>query len=235
MSNSQNINAFGARDTFDTGHGKATLYRLSRLEDQGLAKISQLPFSMRVLLEAALRTCDGFAVREEDVKNLAAWNATAPAEIEIPFKPSRVLLQDFTGVPAVVDLAAMRAAMKRLGGDPKKINPLIPVDLVIDHSVQVDLFNSPNALEENVELEYQRNRERYEFLRWGQNAFNNFRVVPPSVGIVHQVNLEYLAKCVFLRDDGDGPVAVSDSLVGTDSHTTMINSLAVVGWGVGGI
>jgi aconitate hydratase len=235
MSNTQNINAFGARDTFDTGHGKATLYRLSRLEDQGLAKIAELPFSMRVLLEAALRTCDGFAVREEDVKNLAAWNAAAPAEIEIPFKPSRVLLQDFTGVPAVVDLAAMRAAMKRLGGDPKKINPLIPVDLVIDHSVQVDLFNSPNALEENVELEYQRNRERYEFLRWGQNAFNNFRVVPPSVGIVHQVNLEYLAKCVFLRDEGDGPVAVPDSLVGTDSHTTMINGLGVVGWGVGGI
>jgi aconitate hydratase len=235
MSNSQNLNAFGARDTFDTGHGKAALYRLSRLEDQGLAKIAELPFSMRVLLEAALRTCDGFAVREEDVQNLAAWNAAAPAEIEIPFKPSRVLLQDFTGVPAVVDLAAMRAAMQRLGGDPKKINPLIPVDLVIDHSVQVDLFNAPDALEKNVELEYQRNRERYEFLRWGQNAFNNFRVVPPSVGIVHQVNLEYLAKCVFLRDDGSGPVAVPDSLVGTDSHTTMINGLGVVGWGVGGI
>ncbi len=235
MSNSQNTNFFGARDTFDTGHGKATLYRLSRLEDQGLAKISDLPFSMRVLLEAALRTCDGFAVREEDVKNLAAWNAAAPAEVEIPFKPSRVLLQDFTGVPAVVDLAAMRAAMKRLGGDPKKINPLIPVDLVIDHSVQVDVFNASTALDQNVELEYQRNRERYEFLRWGQNAFDNFRVVPPSVGIVHQVNLEYLAKCVFLRDDGSGPVAVPDSLVGTDSHTTMINGLGVVGWGVGGI
>ncbi len=235
MSKKLDTNSFGARETFDTGHGKATLYRLSKLEDQGLAEIADLPFSMRVLLEAALRTCDGFAVREDDVKNLAGWNADAPAEVEIPFKPSRVLLQDFTGVPAVVDLAAMRAAMQRLGGDPKKINPLIPVDLVIDHSVQVDLFNAANALEQNVELEYQRNRERYEFLRWGQKAFNNFQVVPPSVGIVHQVNLEYLARGVFLRGDKNDPVAVPDTLVGTDSHTTMINGLGVLGWGVGGI
>ena len=235
MSKADSTNTFGARDTFDTGHGKASLYRLSTLEDQGLTTISELPFSIRILLEAALRTCDGFSVREEDVKNLAAWNPANPPDVEIPFKPSRVVLQDFTGVPAVVDLAAMRAAMDRLGGDPKKINPLIPVDLVIDHSVQVDLFNAADALEQNVELEYQRNRERYEFLRWGQNAFNNFQVVPPSVGIVHQVNLEYLARGVFLRGDKKDPVAVPDTLVGTDSHTTMINGLGVVGWGVGGI
>jgi aconitate hydratase len=235
MSNPSQGGSFGALDTFETGNGRAQLYRLTKLEDLGLVKLSALPFSIRVLLEAALRSCDGFAIREDDVKNIAAWNAAAPAEIEIPFKPSRVLLQDFTGVPAVVDLAAMRAAMKRLGGDPKKINPLIPVDLVIDHSVQVDLFNSPTALEQNVDLEYERNRERYEFLRWGQNAFDNFRVVPPSVGIVHQVNLEYLAKCVFLRGDKNLPLAVPDTLVGTDSHTTMINGLGVVGWGVGGI
>src|SRR5213078_1050504 len=167
--------------------------------------------------------------------SLAAWKAGAPAKAEIPFKPARVVLQDFTGVPCVVDLAAMRSAMKRLGGDPKKINPLIPVDLVIDHSVQVDYFGTPDALEKNVEIEFQRNRERYEFLRWGQKALANFRAVPPNVGIVHQVNLEYLAKVVFLGKDQQGDVAFPDSLVGTDSHTTMINGLGVVGWGVGGI
>jgi aconitate hydratase len=182
-----------------------------------------------------LRHCDGYLVTESDVRALAAWNAAAPAKSEIPFKPARVVLQDFTGVPCVVDLAAMRSAMKRLGGDPKKINPLIPVDLVIDHSVQVDYFGSPDALEKNVEIEFQRNRERYEFLRWGQKALANFRAVPPNVGIVHQVNLEYLAKVVFLGSDKNGPVAFPDSLVGTDSHTTMINGLGVVGWGVGGI
>jgi len=235
MSTARKTDPFGARDRFETGQGSASLYRLSKLEAQGLTKIAELPFSIRLLLESALRNCDGFAVREQDVHNLAGWRADAPAQVEIPFHPSRVLLQDFTGVPAVVDLAAMRAAMKRLGGDPKKINPLIPVDLVIDHSVQVDFFNSAGALTENVDLEYQRNRERYEFLRWGQNAFNNFRVVPPSVGIVHQVNLEYLAKCVFLRGPANDPVAVPDTLVGTDSHTTMINGLGVLGWGVGGI
>ena len=172
---------------------------------------------------------------ENDVKALASWNAAAPAQVEIPFKPARVVLQDFTGVPCVVDLAAMRAAMKRLGGDPKKINPLVPVDLVIDHSVQVDYFDSADALELNIDMEFARNRERYEFLRWGQKAFNNFRVVPPATGIVHQVNLEYLAKVVFLGKDHAGAVAFPDSLVGTDSHTTMINGLGVVGWGVGGI
>jgi aconitate hydratase len=231
---------FGARDSFDTGSGKAALYRLSKLADAGLGDtglgdIARLPFSIRVLLEAVLRNCDGYVVTEDDVKNLAAWNAASPAPLEIPFMPSRVVLQDFTGVPAVVDLAHMRNAMDRLGGDPKKINPLIPVDLVIDHSVQVDQFGTADALEINVEFEFRRNRERYEFLRWGQKAFDNFRVVPPNVGIVHQVNLEFLAKGVFLRSDEQGPVALPDTLVGTDSHTTMINGLGVVGWGVGGI
>ncbi|WP_417746164.1 aconitate hydratase AcnA [Rosistilla oblonga] len=226
---------FNARDTFNTGSGTAGIYRISRLEDAGLGDVSRLPYSIRILLEAVLRGCDGFSVTEQDVKNLAAWNAAAPAPQEIPFKPSRVVLQDFTGVPAVVDLAAMRSAMGRLGGDPKRINPLIPVDLVIDHSVQVDYFGSSQSLQQNVDMEFQRNGERYEFLRWGQQAFDNFRVVPPNVGIVHQVNLEYLANVVWLREDEHGPIAVPDTLVGTDSHTTMINGLGVLGWGVGGI
>ncbi|MCP3691642.1 MAG: aconitate hydratase, partial [Planctomycetaceae bacterium] len=226
---------FGARDSFDTGDGKVDLFRLSRLEDQGLGAISGLPYSIRVLLEAVLRNCDGYIVEEEDVRNLAAWSASSHVAREVPFKPSRVVLQDFTGVPAVVDLAAMRSAMQRLGGNPNSINPLIPVDLVIDHSVQVDQFGSDDALQANVEIEFQRNRERYEFLRWGQKAFDNFRVVPPNVGIVHQVNLEYLAELVFVRDDAGGRVAFPDTLVGTDSHTTMVNGLGVLGWGVGGI
>jgi aconitate hydratase len=229
------IDPFHARDTFDTGSGTAGIYRLTRLEDAGLTTLSALPFSIRVLLESALRTCDGFEIVEDDVKNLAGWTSPSRAAVEVPFKPARVVLQDFTGVPAVVDLAAMRSAMQRLGGDPKRINPLIPVDLVIDHSVQVDRFGSPDALGYNVDVEFQRNGERYQFLRWGQQAFSNFRVVPPAVGIIHQVNLEFLAKGVFLRDDHAGPVAVPDTLVGTDSHTTMINGLGVVGWGVGGI
>jgi aconitate hydratase len=226
---------FQARNTFETGAGQAGIYRLSKLQDAGLGNIAALPYSIRVLLESLLRNCDGYAVTEADVKALAGWQAAAPAQVETPFKPARVVLQDFTGVPCVVDLAAMRAAMQRLGGDPKKINPLVPVDLVIDHSVQVDYFNSADALELNIDMEFTRNRERYEFLRWGQKAFNNFRVVPPGTGIVHQVNLEYLAKVVFLGKDHLGPVAFPDSLVGTDSHTTMIDGLGVVGWGVGGI
>ncbi|MEQ8789174.1 MAG: aconitate hydratase AcnA [Pirellulaceae bacterium] len=232
---SQPYDPFGARDTFDTGSGQAAIYRINKLADAGLGDVSRLPYSIRVLLEAVLRNCDGDVVSEQDVKNLAAWNAAAPEPLEIPFKPSRVVLQDFTGVPAVVDLAHMRSAMDRLGGDPNKINPLIPVDLVIDHSVQVDRFGTADALAFNVDLEFQRNRERYEFLRWGQKTFDNFRVVPPNVGIVHQVNLEFLAKGVFLREGEHGLVAMPDSLVGTDSHTTMINGLGVVGWGVGGI
>jgi aconitate hydratase len=211
------------------------IYRLARLEEQGVAAVSRLPYSVRILLEAVLRGCDGYVIGEEDIRNVATWSAAKPAEVEIPFPPARVVLQDFTGVPAVVDLAAMRSAMKRLGGNPQKINPLIPVDLVIDHSVQVDRFGDSAALADNIALEFTRNRERYEFLRWGQRAFANFGVVPPGVGIVHQVNLEMLAKGVFLRQTEQGLVAVPDSLVGTDSHTTMINGLGVVGWGVGGI
>ncbi len=218
---------FKARDTFDTGSGQATLYRLSALG----AGVGRLPFSIKIMLESVLRNCDGYVVTEKDVQTLANYNAKSPASIEIPFKLTRVVMQDFTGVPGVVDLAAMRDAAKRLGGDPKKINPLIPVDLVIDHSVQVDYFNQANALLLNSEVEFERNRERYEFLRWGQQAFSNFRVVPPATGIIHQVNLEYLAKVVSLRDG----VAMPDTLVGTDSHTTMINGLGIVGWGVGGI
>ena len=225
---------FGVRDQFDTGNGNATIYRLSRLQDAGLGQIDQLPFSIRVLLESVLRNCDDFTVSQDDVKNLAAWVPQPPKQ-EVPFKPFRVVLQDFTGVPAVVDLAAMRSAMQRIGGDPTKINPLIPVDLVIDHSVQVDFFGSDGALSKNVDIEFKRNRERYEFLRWGQQAFDNFSVVPPNVGIVHQVNLEYLARVVAIQETEDGPVAVPDTLVGTDSHTTMINGLGVLGWGVGGI
>ncbi len=225
---------FSARDSFDTGSGQAGIYRLSKLEDAGLTTVSSLPYSIRLLLESVLRNCDGYTVSEDDVKNLAAWSPAAKA-VEIPFLPSRVVLQDFTGVPAVVDLAAMRSAMHRMGGDPTKVNPLIPVDLVIDHSVQVDTFGTLDALSLNVDLEFTRNKERYEFLRWGQSAFDNFRAVPPNVGIVHQVNLEFLAKCVFLREDSMGSIAVPDTLVGTDSHTTMINGLGVVGWGVGGI
>jgi aconitate hydratase A / 2-methylisocitrate dehydratase len=227
--------SFGTRTSIELSGGKAVIYRLEKLEQAGLGNISRLPFSIRVLLEALLRNCDGTLVREEDVKALAAWKASSPAQREVPFKPARVILQDFTGVPAVVDLAAMRSAMQRMGGDPAKINPLVPVDLVIDHSVQVDFFGSNLALQKNAEIEFQRNRERYEFLRWGQKAFANFRVVPPATGIVHQVNLEFLAKVVQAAKDGSDVVLYPDTLVGTDSHTTMINGLGVLGWGVGGI
>jgi aconitate hydratase len=227
---------FGARGTIETSHGKVVLYRLSALGKAGFAPgLDRMPFSIKVLLEAVLRCLDGELVSETDVRNLARWNASAPADVEVPFMPARVVLQDFTGVPAVVDLAAMRAAVKRLGGDPRKINPLVPVDLVIDHSVQVDYFGSIEALRKNAEIEFDRNRERYEFLRWGQKAFANFRVVPPATGIVHQVNLEFLAKGVLTRKENGTPVAFPDTLVGTDSHTTMINGLGVLGWGVGGI
>jgi aconitate hydratase len=225
----------GARGKLELDSGTATIYRLDRLEKAGLGAISRLPFSIKVLLEAVLRHVDGELISEEDVAALAGWKAEQPAARELPFKPARVILQDFTGVPAVVDLASMRAAMKRLGGDPKRINPAVPVDLVIDHSVQVDEFRSPLALIKNAEIEFQRNRERYEFLRWGQQAFENFRAVPPATGIVHQVNLEFLAKGVLAREEGVEQVLFPDTLVGTDSHTTMINGLGVLGWGVGGI
>ncbi len=228
-------NLLGARATFDTGSGDGYLYRLDALSKNGFGGIDRLPFSIKVLLESLLRECDDYLVSKEDVERLAAYDPTAPAKEEIPFLPARVLLQDFTGVPAVVDLAAMRSAMARLGGDPNEINPRVPVDLVIDHSVMVDYFGTPEALSLNAELEFKRNRERYEFLRWGQQAFENFSVVPPASGICHQVNLEYLARAVWSRPEDGLDVFYPDSLVGTDSHTTMINGLGVVGWGVGGI
>jgi len=222
---------FGAEGKLQTTGGEYTIFRLRQLIDDGVGDVETLPYSIRVLLESCLRNVDGFVVGEDDVTGLANWNATAPQQVEVPFKPGRVVLQDFTGVPSIVDLAALRSAMVRMGGDPKKINPLVPCDLVIDHSVQVDRFASPEALQFNVDKEFERNLERYQFLRWGQQAFDNFRVIPPATGIVHQVNLEYLAG-VVLTNDG---TAYPDSLVGTDSHTTMINGLGVVGWGVGGI
>ncbi|MBA3531283.1 MAG: aconitate hydratase, partial [Ardenticatenales bacterium] len=224
---------FNARDTFDTGSGQGEIYRLSALESYG--NISRLPFSIKIMLEQALRQVDDFEVTQDDVKHIAGWNGTREEQQEIPFKPARVILQDFTGVPSVVDLAALRSAMAALGGDPERINPLVPVDLVIDHSVQVDMFGSQMALFYNAEKEFERNRERYEFLRWGQKAFRNFTVVPPATGIVHQVNLEFLGKVVQLREQNGERLAYPDTLVGTDSHTTMINGLGIVGWGVGGI
>ena len=227
-------NLFGAREVLsDNASGKVYYYKVDKLKERGF-NIDKLPFSVKVLLESVLREANDYDVRQEDVLNLANWKPVNE-EIEIPFKPARVILQDFTGVPAVVDLAAMRTAMVSLGGDPKKINPLIPVDLVIDHSVQVDEYGTDLALLNNMALEFERNNERYEFLRWGQQAFDNFGVVPPASGIVHQVNLEYLAKGVMSRPEDDGMVVYPDSLVGTDSHTTMINGIGIVGWGVGGI
>jgi aconitate hydratase len=242
--------SFGARTLLSGGADPIYYYRLGALEDAGVGHVARLPFSIKILLEALLRQVDGFAVTAEDVVRLANWDAANSAQIELPFKPARVVMQDFTGVPGVVDLAAMRSAMARLGGEPKRVNPLIPVDLVIDHSVQVDQFGSKLALAYNAEREFERNRERYEFLKWGQQSFANFRVVPPATGIVHQVNLEYLAQVVQCRADdepravGDGEAMIDgrsamvvfpDTVVGTDSHTTMINGLGVLGWGVGGI
>jgi len=228
--------SFDTRAPLETASGPATIYSLEALEKAGLGRVSRLPFSIKVLLEAVVRNCDNRLIKEKDVAALAAWVPKASQRSDVPFQPARVILQDFTGVPAVVDLAALRSAMKRLGGDPSKINPLVPVDLVIDHSVQVDVFGIANALDRNAEIEFHRNRERYEFLRWGRQAFDHFRVVPPATGIVHQVNLEFLAKGVLARKEADGGVTLfPDTLVGTDSHTTMINGLGVLGWGVGGI
>lgn len=226
---------FSALGKLKTPHGEYAYYRLAKLQEDGLTDLDRLPFSIRVMLEAVLRQCNEQEITRQDVINLAKWSPRPAQRPSLPYKPARVVMQDFTGVPAVVDLAAMRSAMARLGGDPKKINPLVPVDLVIDHSVQVDFFAILDALKRNAELEFQRNRERYEFLRWGQNAFDNFRVVPPATGIVHQVNLEYLASVVMAVENGDAVLAFPDTLVGTDSHTTMVNGLGVIGWGVGGI
>jgi aconitate hydratase len=225
---------FGARTSLKDAQGNAAYYRLAALAQRGVGDVDRLPITLKVFLENVLRHCDAGA-DEDDVQALARWKPGADAGREFPFMPGRVVMQDFTGVPAVVDLAAMRSAVARLGGDVQRINPLVPVDLVIDHSVQVDIFRSTGAFEANVEKEYERNRERYTLLRWAQQAFNNLRVVPPGTGIVHQVNLEYLASVVASRSEEGGLVAFPDTLVGTDSHTTMINGLGVVGWGVGGI
>ena len=230
------IDEFKALNKFDAGNGReGFLYSLPALEEQGIGKISRLPVSIRIVLESVLRNCDDKKVRRKDVETLAKWNAKKPANEEIPFVVARIVLQDFTGVPLVVDLAAMRSAVKRLGGDPKIIEPLVPVDLVVDHSVQVDFFGSAKALQLNLEMEFKRNRERYQFLKWGQQAFKTFQLIPPGIGIVHQVNLEYLAKGVQHSKIDNREIFYPDTLVGTDSHTTMINGLGVVGWGVGGI
>src|SRR6184192_43772 len=231
---------FKSVQKFDAGNWREGFFHsLPELEKQGVGKISRLPISIRIVLESVLRNCDGKKVRRKDVETLANWDAKKPANEEIPFVVARIVLQDFTGVPLVVDLAAMRSAVKRLGGDPKIIEPLVPVDLVVDHSVQVDFFGSSEALRLNLEMEFRRNRERYQFLKWGQQAFKTFQLIPPGIGIVHQVNLEYLAKGVlsseFEISNSKSQIYFPDTLVGTDSHTTMINGLGVVGWGVGGI
>src|SRR5215213_388824 len=225
-------NLFNTLQTFTTEKGKSgQFYSLPQLEREGVGPVSRLPVSIRVVLESVLRNFDGRVVEEDDVRALANWQAAAERTEEIPFSVARVLLQDFTGVPLLVDLAAMRSAVQRMGRDPKMIEPLVPVDLVIDHSVQVDFWSSPDALRLNMETEFRRNRSRYQFLKWGMQAFESFNVVPPGIGIVHQVNLEYLARGVMEREG----VYYPDTLVGTDSHTTMINGLGLVGWGVGGI
>ncbi len=228
---------FGVRDAIETAAGEAKIYRLGKLEERGFEGISLLPYSIRILLESLLRHADTEKqiIASEDIEALASWNPENISDRDIPFIPSRVIMQDFTGVPAVVDLAALRSAMQRLGDDPAKINPVIPVDLVIDHSIQVDSYGTPDALEENEKKEFERNGERYSLLRWAQKAFDNFRVVPPGRGIIHQVNLEYLTPLVHLYEKNGELSAFPDTVVGTDSHTTMINGIGVLGWGVGGI
>src|SRR6186713_1997145 len=229
------VNSFHTRKDLNVGGRTVQYYSLQALRAAGYPEIDRLPYSLKILLENLLRQEDGRFVKANDIETLARWDVKSTAQREISFAPARVLLQDFTGVPAVVDLAAMRDGIVRLGGDPAKVNPLQPVELVIDHSVQVDHYAELNSADLNAALEFSRNKERYTFLRWGQEAFDNFRVVPPDTGIVHQVNLEYLARVVF-KEEADGRVlAYPDTLVGTDSHTTMVNGLGVVGWGVGGI
>src|SRR5690625_3251809 len=227
---------FNSKKQFESNGKKYNYYDLKALEDAGVGKISRLPYSIRILLESLVRQYDGRVINEEHVKSLTNWGSKDSKSADVPFKPSRVILQDFTGVPAVVDLASLRKAMVDLGGKPNEINPEVPVDLVIDHSVQVDQYGTTNALKANMELEFERNAERYEFLHWAQKAFNNYRAVPPATGIVHQVNLEYIANVIHGLENEDGEYdAFPDTLVGTDSHTTMINGLGVLGWGVGGI
>ncbi|MBE3134780.1 MAG: aconitate hydratase, partial [Acidobacteria bacterium] len=229
------LNTFRVRTPVRLAGNTVDIFSLPALEQAGFPRVPRLPYSLKVLLENLLRHEDGAAVSAGDIKTLANWNPAAGGQKEIAFTPARVLLQDFTGVPAVVDLAAMRDGIARLGGDPARVNPLQPVELVIDHSVQVDHFGHPDAARLNAQLEFGRNRERYQFLRWGQQAFKNFKAVPPDTGIVHQVNLEYLARVVFVEKRRGRSLAFPDTLVGTDSHTTMVNGLGVVGWGVGGI
>ena len=230
------LDSFKSRKTLKVGAKTYAYYSLEAAAQNGLGDISRLPVSLKVLLENLLRFEDGKTVTKADIQAFAAWlNDKGKAEVEIAYRPARVLMQDFTGVPAVVDLAAMRDAAAKLGADPKKVNPLVPVDLVIDHSVMVDHFGRADSFKQNVKREYERNMERYEFLKWGQGAFDNFRVVPPGTGICHQVNLEYLAQTVWTKEEDGEIVAFPDTCVGTDSHTTMINGLAVLGWGVGGI
>lgn len=227
--------SFGSKQTITIADKEVTFYSLKKLEEAGIANISKLPYSIRVLLEDILRNVDGKVITEDDVKNLASWSPDGVLAVDIPFIPSRVLMQDFTGVPAVVDIAAIRSAMERLGGDPSAINPVIPANLVIDHSIQVDYYGTSYARNCNEKYEFHRNKERYELLHWAQNAFDNLKVVPPASGIIHQVNLEYLASVVHLNEKCGELIAYPDTLVGTDSHTTMINGLGVLGWGVGGI
>ncbi len=227
------LDSFKCKSTFLSEGKEYTFFDLNRLPNS--ANVHRLPFSLKILLENLLRTEDGVSVTKQDIQALLDWSPKTPSQTEIAFTPARVILQDFTGVPAIVDLAAMRAAMPKIKGKPSQINPLSPVELVIDHSVMVDYYNTPRAFEKNVEMEFGRNEERYAFLRWGQMAFENFRVVPPGTGIVHQVNLEYLARCVFTQEKNETTFAYPDTLVGTDSHTTMINGLGILGWGVGGI
>ncbi|QUG41842.1 aconitate hydratase AcnA [Psychrobacillus sp. INOP01] len=229
-------NLHNSRTSFSLNGKEYNYYRLAALEEAGIAKVSRLPYSIKVLLESVLRQYDGYVIKEDHVNQLAKWGKDANTEAEVPFKPSRVVLQDFTGVPVVVDLASLRSAMNEMGGNPDKINPAIPVDLVIDHSVQVDKYGTASALQANMDLEFERNAERYNFLKWAQTSYDNFRAVPPATGIVHQVNLEYLAPIVHVNEKADGTLETfPDSVVGTDSHTTMINGLGVLGWGVGGI
>jgi aconitate hydratase len=236
MATQSNPDSFKSKSTLTSGKTTYEIFRLKALEKQGV-DLTRLPFSLRILLENLLRHEDGRTVTADDIQFLACWDPNAEPSREIAYMPARVLMQDFTGVPAIVDLAAMRDAMKMLGGDPEKINPLQPAELVIDHSVQVDEFGMKRAYDLNAALEFQRNRERYAFLKWGQTAFDNFSAVPPGMGICHQVNLEYLARVVFTtKPDASGKAAAyPDTLVGTDSHTTMVNGLGVLGWGVGGI
>ncbi|WP_150284382.1 aconitate hydratase AcnA [Rummeliibacillus sp. TYF-LIM-RU47] len=231
-----NNNLHNSRSSFEVNGKSYNYYRLAAIEEAGIAQVSRLPYSIKVLLESVLRQYDGYVIKEDHVENLAKWGKDADENAEVPFKPSRVVLQDFTGVPVVVDLASLRDAMKKMGGDPNEINPAIPVDLVIDHSVQVDKYGNEAALKANMDLEFERNAERYNFLKWAQTAYDNFRAVPPATGIVHQVNLEYLAPVVHVNENADGTYETfPDSVVGTDSHTTMINGIGVLGWGVGGI